>query len=226
MRTMARLASSPSSLREQIEPALGRPAPGRRRRGRRAAGRCAASAASPVPTASASAPEPLEADRQRGADVLLVVDDQDPQTAGDASWSQRSLMDVGESYLVPPTAVAGGGRGRPNCWSSARFSSSTLTRGSPRKPRSRPSTWFSMTARTRSAATLRARAMRGTCQSAAVGREVGIEAAGRGGDELVRDRQRRVGVLLAAGARRRRRRGRAASSRSARGSSPTRRSAS
>ena len=61
------------------------------------------------------------------------------------------------------------GAGLPNCWSSARLTASTLTRGSPKTPRSRPWTRLSMTCAMRSGATWRARAMRGTCQSAACG---------------------------------------------------------
>ncbi len=54
--------------------------------------------------------------------------------------------------------------GRPSCRSTARLSSNTLTRGSPRKPKSRPSTCDSTNCLSRSGNTPRALATRGTCQ--------------------------------------------------------------
>ena len=219
--TMARFGL----LGEQLAGARSRPLSvaeraDRRRRGRTAARPIAVERGVAGADGQASAAEPLQADRQRGADVLLVVDDQDAQTAGDRVES-APLM-TGESYLVPATAVAGWGGGGRTAGRGPDSARSTLTRGSPRKPRSRPSMRLSMT---RAHALRRPRRGRGRCAAPARAppraARCGIEAAGRGGDQLGRDRQRRGRVLLSAGAPRRPRRGRAASSRWSRSSSPT-----
>ena len=76
--------------------------------------------------------------------------------------------------------------------SSARLSLSTLTRGSPRRPKVRPSTWPSTRARTRSSGRPRALATRGTWNRGGRRRDVRIEAAAGGGHQIDRDRRRRV----------------------------------
>src|SRR5439155_25682257 len=60
-----------------------------------------------------------------------------------------------------------------HCSSNARFSSSTLTRGSPRKPHWRPSTCASTTRRRSASPMTRSLATRGTWNSAAAGLRCG-----------------------------------------------------
>ena len=94
-------------------------------------------------------------------------------------------------------------RARPNCRSSARLSSSTLTRGSPRRPKVRPST---LRLDHRPDALRRDAARAGDARhlpERAGRREVRVEPARRGGDQLGRHRPGAVGVRLRAGAPRR-----------------------
>src|SRR5262249_788332 len=67
----------------------------------------------------------------------------------------------------PPSKASS--RYRAAAPSSAKLSANTFTRGSPRRPRMRPSTCWSTSWRTRSSGMLRAFATRGTWKSAAAG---------------------------------------------------------
>ena len=145
MSTMARLASSPSSLGSRSRPLS---VPSARSTKARSNG-CrpmAASAASPVPTAVASAPSPsrqtVSVERMFFSSSTIRMRSP-PATAGGES---ARVMRAAESYLVPATAAAvGSAMGAARTAGRAPGSAaSTLTRGSPRKPRSRPSTWLSI----------------------------------------------------------------------------------
>src|SRR5262249_3680419 len=77
----------------------------------------------------------------------------------------------GHFDIVAPSVATWAGR--PNWRSSARLTASTLTRGSPRKPSSRPSVYAAITAWMRSTATPRALAIRGACSIAVSGETCG-----------------------------------------------------
>src|SRR5262245_4767320 len=102
--------------------------------------------------ATVFAPGGLEQSFRRGPLVaLLICHRQLCAAAAPTSWGFRTGTGA---YLAPSRAM---------------FSASTLTRGSPRRPSRRPSTWALTSSRTRSSGKLRAFATRGTWNIAASG---------------------------------------------------------
>ena len=139
--------------------------------------------------------EPFHADRQRGPDVFLVVDDRDAQTAGDRV-NQLPLMDVGESYLVPTASGGRLGQGAAELLIQRQIQ---LEDVDPRLSQEAEIAPLGAVLDDRADAVLGHVAGAGDARGLperGFGRQVGIEAAGRGGDQRVRDRQRRGGVFL------------------------------
>ena len=98
-------------------------------------------------------------------------------SGGGALWfagcERRRALFVRSSLISFFSGAGGSGAGRPNCRSSAKLTRSTLTLRSPNIPKVLPSTFASTAAFTRSAATPRALATRGSCQSIASGERCG-----------------------------------------------------
>ena len=139
-----------SSCGDEVEPALG-PEAQVEERERRTASRSTASSAARADAASTTvAADRLEADAQRAADVLLVVDDQDRQA--------RHARPV---YFAVAALGDAGAAGAPNWRSSARFSGQHVDAGLAEEAELAALADVLDSARTRSTATPRALATRG-----------------------------------------------------------------
>ena len=207
----------------------GRPCRGSRGAGRAASGRSRGSARRPSAVASAAPRPPSSpATMVRATNANVKFEATVSPRRGiepDAEQDRRDRPDpeVEQPVCVflhrePPFRSASP---RAKRRSSSRFSSSTLTRGSPSTPNVRGSTRERTSASTSPAATPRAAATRGTCHSAASGLRCGSRPLA---DVVTSSSGTGPGACGFSGREPRDvapRRGRAASARSARGSSPT-----